>query len=187
MADRILGSQFLQDIAEFFLNFQSMYDGFVQRGRVGRAAAARPPHDVRGRHHARRPRRCARPSSSAHELRKRDFHLGALVLNKTLPDYLRGREGAQAAAAAGAPTRRRSPTGSPTLGGALADPTHTARVLRTVGESFENFAVVAKREAELRGELGRRVPRSLIDVPGLEADIHDLGGLAAHRRPPVRA
>ena len=31
MADRVLGSQFLQDIAEFFLNFQSMYAGFVER------------------------------------------------------------------------------------------------------------------------------------------------------------
>src|ERR671917_2157494 len=29
IADRILGSQFLQDIAEFFMLFQSMYDGFV--------------------------------------------------------------------------------------------------------------------------------------------------------------
>ncbi len=29
VADRILGSQFLQDIAEFFLLFQTMYDGFV--------------------------------------------------------------------------------------------------------------------------------------------------------------
>ena len=27
----MLGSQFLQDIAEFFLNFQSMYGGFVER------------------------------------------------------------------------------------------------------------------------------------------------------------
>src|SRR5439155_19245705 len=31
MADRILGGKFLQDIAEFFMNFQSMYDGFVKR------------------------------------------------------------------------------------------------------------------------------------------------------------
>ena len=53
VADRILGSQFLQDIAEFFLNFQSMYGGFVERAEVRRAAAARPAHDVRGRHHAR--------------------------------------------------------------------------------------------------------------------------------------
>src|SRR5207237_9498425 len=34
MADRILGAQFLHDIAEFFLNFQSMYAGFVQRARA---------------------------------------------------------------------------------------------------------------------------------------------------------
>src|SRR5947199_6719313 len=31
VADRILGSQFLEDIAEFFLLFQSMYAGFSQR------------------------------------------------------------------------------------------------------------------------------------------------------------
>ncbi len=31
LADRVLGSKFLEDIAEFFLNFQSMYDGFVER------------------------------------------------------------------------------------------------------------------------------------------------------------
>ena len=47
------GSKFLEDIAEFFLNFQSMYDGFVDARERGRAAAARPAHDVRGRHHAR--------------------------------------------------------------------------------------------------------------------------------------
>src|SRR3954463_8184258 len=34
MADRILGSKFLEDIAEFFLNFQSMYDGFITRARA---------------------------------------------------------------------------------------------------------------------------------------------------------
>src|SRR3546814_313698 len=30
VADRILGSKFLEDIAEFFLLFQTMYDGFVE-------------------------------------------------------------------------------------------------------------------------------------------------------------
>ena len=53
VADRILGSQFLQDIAEFFLNFQSMYAGFVERAEVGRATAARSPHDLRRGHDAR--------------------------------------------------------------------------------------------------------------------------------------
>src|SRR5205807_5418130 len=37
VADRILGSQFLQDIAEFFILFQTMYAGFVERAEaVGR-------------------------------------------------------------------------------------------------------------------------------------------------------
>src|SRR5688572_7657373 len=34
IADRVLGSQFLQDIAEFFILFQSMYKGFVERARA---------------------------------------------------------------------------------------------------------------------------------------------------------
>jgi hypothetical protein len=99
------------------------------------------------------------------------------VLNKTLPDSLRGREGAQAAARlVSDPTSAAASVAG--LGGVLADTAHTARVLRTVGDSFENFAVVAKREAELRAELAQGA-ELLIDVPGLEADIHDLGGLAA--------
>ncbi|MGH9018349.1 MAG: ArsA family ATPase, partial [Acidimicrobiales bacterium] len=34
VADRILGTQFLADIAEFFILFQSMYDGFVARAKA---------------------------------------------------------------------------------------------------------------------------------------------------------
>jgi anion-transporting ArsA/GET3 family ATPase len=34
VADRILGSAFLEDIAEFFILFQSMYSGFVERARA---------------------------------------------------------------------------------------------------------------------------------------------------------
>jgi hypothetical protein len=50
-------------------------------------------------------------------------------------------------------------------------------VLRTIGDSFRNFAVVAKREAELRGELARQ-PEVVATVPNLEVDIYDLAGLA---------
>ena len=100
MADRILGSQFLQDIAEFFLNFQSMYDGFVDAGArrssgcctiarttfaVVTTLEAAPLHEAE---------QLLRPSST-----RRDFHLGALVLNRTLPDSLlstRGRAGGDA-------------------------------------------------------------------------------------------
>src|SRR5437762_14050701 len=43
VADRILGTQFLQDIAEFFMLFQTMYDGFVKRAK----AVERLLHDKR--------------------------------------------------------------------------------------------------------------------------------------------
>ena len=87
MADRVLGSQFLQDIAEFFLNFQSMYGGFVERAK----AVEQLLHDRRTTFAVvttleGAPLREAEPF--CHELTARDFHLGALVLNKTLPDYL---------------------------------------------------------------------------------------------------
>jgi hypothetical protein len=49
--------------------------------------------------------------------------------------------------------------------------------LRTIGESFKNFAVVAKREAELKTELSR-VPDVVVNVPNFEVDIYDVSGLA---------
>jgi anion-transporting ArsA/GET3 family ATPase len=176
MADRILGSKFLQDIAEFFLNFQSMYEGFVERSR----AVERLMHDKRTTfavvttlesaplHEAER--FCA-------ELVARNFHLGALVLNKTLPDLLLDPAGAEAATACIDDAAPIAVALAETSDGALADPARTARVLRTIGESYRNFSVVAMREAELRAELAR-VPDVVTRVPMFEADIDDVNGLA---------
>ena len=177
MADRVLGSQFLQDIAEFFLNFQSMYDGFVERAKA-----------VEGLLHDRRTTFAVVTTLEGAPLREAEFfceqlsarryHLGALVLNKTLPGYLLAPDAAAAADVLVAE--------APTIAGALAedsdaaelaDAERTARVLRTVGDSFRNFAVVAKREAELRAELGRQ-PEVLATVPNFEIDIYDVAGLA---------
>jgi len=177
MADRILGSQFLQDIAEFFLNFQTMYDGFVERAN----AVEHLLHDRRTSFVVvttleGAPLREAQFFCEA--LTDRDFHLGALVLNKVLPEFLRSVEGRAAAdamladpeAAAGA----LSGLGIPDL----EDPERTARVLRTVATSFRDYAIVASREIELRDELGR-VPEVVATVPALEDDVHDLRGLAS--------
>ena len=111
VADRILGTQFLQDIAEFFILFQTMAPGFVRARRGGDAAAARPPHDVRRRDHAE--------AAPAHEaeffidvLAARRFHLGAVVLNKVLPDVpaRRRRRGRPAWRSASSTERRPRPT-----------------------------------------------------------------------------
>jgi anion-transporting ArsA/GET3 family ATPase len=180
IADRILGSKFLQDIAEFFLNFQSMYDGFVERAH----AVERLLHDKRTTFSVVTTLEAA-PLHEAErfceELRKRDFHLGALILNKTLPDSLVDPAGAAAANAfvddaapiAAALAELDDP--------ALTDPARTARVLRTIGESYKNFSVVAMREAELRAELAR-VPDVVVRVPTFEDDIGDVEGLAAISR-----
>ena len=58
----------------------------------------------------------------------------------------------------------------------MADQAANARVLRTVGESFRGYAVVATREAELREELSR-LPDTVAVVPALEDDVHDVTGL----------
>jgi anion-transporting ArsA/GET3 family ATPase len=176
MADRLLGSQFLQDIAEFFLLFQSMYQGFVERAN----AVERLLHDKRTTFAVV----TTLESAPLHEaeffceqLMKRDYHLGALILNRTLPRYLLSSDGDRAAetmcAEAGPIGDALVDTGAP----ALADPARTARVLSTIGESFQNFAVVAKREAELRAELAQ-APDVLADVPALDSDVGDMSGLA---------
>lgn len=176
MADRLLGSQFLQDISEFFLNFQSMYGGFVERAN----AVERLLHDRRTTFAVV----TTLESAPLHEaeffceqLLSRSYHLGALVLNRTLPRYLLSADGDRAAETLCAES---GPLGAELVETgvtALADPTRDARVLTTIGESFQNFAVVAKREAELRAELSQ-VPDVLADVPALDSDVGDMSGLA---------
>jgi anion-transporting ArsA/GET3 family ATPase len=176
MADRILGSQFLQDIAEFFLNFQTMYDGFVERAN----AVERLLHDRRTSFVVvttleGAPLREAEFFCEA--LNDRSFHLGALVLNKTLPDTLRSAEGRRAAEATLSDpdgiARKLVETG--VVGEADVD--STARVLRTCATTFRDYAIVATRERELRDELGR-LPDAVAAVPALEDDVHDVSGLA---------
>ncbi|HEY7439186.1 MAG TPA: ArsA-related P-loop ATPase [Acidimicrobiia bacterium] len=176
IADRLLGSQFLQDIAEFFLNFQAMYDGFVERAK----SVERLLHDRRTSFAVVTTLESAplhEAESFCDELVRRKYPLGALVLNKTLPPYLLSSEASDAAA--------RLVADSGPLGAqlaeldipALADAARNGRVLATIGESFLNYAVVARREAELRTELARR-PDIVVDVPNLDSDITDVAGLA---------
>jgi hypothetical protein len=60
----------------------------------------------------------------------------------------------------------------------VGDRSDVARVLSTVGESFLNYQVVAKREAEQRASLARS-PDVVAAVPYFEPDIADLAGLLA--------
>ncbi|HET9443194.1 MAG TPA: ArsA-related P-loop ATPase [Acidimicrobiales bacterium] len=173
VADRILGSQFLEDISEFFVLFQTMYDGFVQRAR----AVERLLHDHRTTFvvvSTLEPTPAREAEFFIRALGERGFHLGALVLNKVLPGYLLD----PAAAATAVDLARRSEEIAATLaaGAALGEPAQVARVLVEVADSFQRFHVVAQREAEERAELAA-APEVVACVPYFDSDIHDLEGL----------
>jgi anion-transporting ArsA/GET3 family ATPase len=171
VADRVLGSQFLEDVAEFFLLFQSMYEGFADRA----GAVKRLLHDRRTTFVVVSTLEVA-PLREAEEflslLVKDGFHPGGLVLNKVLPAYLLDPSLAAVAErlAADAPALAQA------VGEAAGDPVAVTRVLREVAASFRNFSVVAKREAEERAELGS-VPDVVVSVPYFDEDIGDLSGL----------
>ncbi|NLA37389.1 MAG: AAA family ATPase [Actinobacteria bacterium] len=171
VADRILGTQFLHDVAEFFILFQTMYDGFVER-------AAAVNHLLESSHttfvvvstlEAAPVREAQFFLDLLHE---RNLHVGAVVLNKVLPEYLLRSDGAEAATMLS--------THSAAVAEQLADvwdaEGHGERLLREIGTSFTNYQLVAQREAELRSELSRKAD-TVAALPYMSDDITDLGGL----------
>jgi anion-transporting ArsA/GET3 family ATPase len=171
VADRILGSKFLEDIAEFFLLFQTMYEGFVDRAKaVTRTLADKRTTFVVVSTLEAAPVREAEYFIDA--LDQRGLQLGAVVLNKVLPTWFLDRDATGAATALCA--RHDALAGE--LPAELGEPAQVARVLHEVGESFLNFQVVAKREAEMRAELSA-APEVVATVPYFDHDITDLAGL----------
>ena len=151
IADRVLGSHFLQDIAEFFILFQAMEKGFVARAReveallgdprttfvVVSTLEAAPAHEA---------------AYLARELANRDYQLGAIVANRVMPPALTSR------AAASSAKRLREAVTSTTLAAEIAvdleaDAATVANVLGEVATRFHEVAMVATREAERRAEL----------------------------------
>ncbi len=171
VADRILGSKFLEDVAEFFLLFQSMYGGFVGRAK----AVTRTLADSRTTFVVVSTLESA-PLAEAEffvdALEERGLHLGAVVLNKALPSWFL-EPGTTASATALCATADDLAARLPEAVGAKEQ---VARVLKEVGESFLNFQVVAKREAETRAELSA-APEVVATVPYFDHDITDLAGL----------
>ncbi len=180
VADRVLGSRFLQDIAEFFILFQTMEPGFVKRAKqverlltdqrttfvVVSTLEAAPAHES---------------AYLAAALRERQMSLGALVLNRTLPAEIR-----RPAAARAADELRAAATGKALverLAGSAAvtpaaTPAEVGDVLAEVAERFADIAVVAGREAQRRRSLATVSPL-VVEAPTMRDDIHDIAGLLA--------
>jgi anion-transporting ArsA/GET3 family ATPase len=168
VADRILGTQFLADISEFFILFQSMYSGFVERAEaVTRLLSDRRTTFMIVSTLEATPVREAEFFSA--ELTARKLHLGAIVLNKVLPEYLRDAKTDKLAQSMEA-------RAAELADGLTEDPAVAERVIGEVAQSFLNFSVVARREAEQQAELSG-APDVLVTVPFFDADIYDMAGL----------
>jgi anion-transporting ArsA/GET3 family ATPase len=176
VADRVLGSRFLQDIAEFFILFQTMEAGFVSRaGKVERLLTDDRTTFVVVTTLEAAPAREAR--FLADELQRRRMPLGAMVLNRTLPPNVRQAAVVKAAAglhdvAADAAQVRELAR----VAGAKA--VEVKRVLGEVADRFRDITVVAGREAERRAELATAAPITAV-VPTMPTDVHDLPTLLA--------
>ncbi|HTO00122.1 MAG TPA: ArsA-related P-loop ATPase [Microthrixaceae bacterium] len=184
VADRILGTQFLEDIAEFFILFQSMYDGFVERAdAVTKLMASQITSFIVVSTLEVSPSREA--EFFLELLTERGYNVGALVLNKVLPNYFLSAEGAESARLLNRDALPLAEQVSAIFddsdfaeGSTASLPSRLEHMFAEIGSSFLNYQVVARREEEQREHLGR-VPSLTRSVPYFEEDIHSLDGLLA--------
>jgi len=172
VADRILGTQFLEDIAEFFILFQSMYEGFVERAQAVTALLGSPQTTflVVSTLEVAPSREAAYFLSL---LEQRRYHVGALVLNKVLPELLLDPRGTETA---GLLATRGDEVGAKIDEELSLGMPHAGTVLTEIGRSFMDYQVVARRESEQRRELAA-IPELTLSVPYFDDDIHSLEGL----------
>ncbi len=180
VADRILGSRFLQDIADFFMLFQQMESGFVRRAREVESLLVDPRTafvvvttlETAPSHEAR---------FLARELVARQMTLGAVVANRVLPPEMASSEAADSATALGEQVADVAPAVAARLD---SQPRATQTALTKVAARFDDVALVAAREADRQVALAA-LTSTLLTVPWLSDDIHDLAGLgvlAGHLR-----
>ncbi len=158
LADRFLGLQFLQDLSEFFLAFESMYDGFKERAARVHALLREPSSGfvmVAGPS----PLALAEALYFHRRLTEKGMPFVAFVVNRVHADPAREVR-----------SRRRGRAGvAPELAARLAETLREQQVLARV-----------ERRAVARLEVDTR-ERPIL-VPELEQDVHDLRGLAEFGR-----
>ncbi len=167
VADRILGSQFLQDVAEFFLLFQSMYGGFVRRAEAVRAVLHEPSTSFVV---------VTSPETAAvreaefflSELESRGLAVGALVMNRVLPQALTDPQ-ARALGVRVVSEGLGSATGS---GLSVRE----QRVLELASESYGRIAALAEAHHTTLERIAMRPPVACT-VPVEVGDLTDLSGL----------
>jgi anion-transporting ArsA/GET3 family ATPase len=174
IADRILGTQFLEDITEFFLSLHSMHAGFVQRAR----AVSRLLSDERTSFlvvATPEPAPLREADYFLAELTSRRYEVGALVLNRALPDVLSSSVTESAAEELG---RTAAEIAVDAASAIVEADDAVERVLRVAAASASQWAVVARREAAARDRVATVGPL-VVTVPSLEIEVGDLSSIRA--------
>jgi anion-transporting ArsA/GET3 family ATPase len=173
IADRILGSRLLEDVAEFFMLFQAMEKGFVRHADEVEQLLADPRTTFVVVSTLE-----AAPSYEAayfaRELVRREYHLGAIIANRVLPASMTAKASATSA-------RKLVKAADGDLAGRVAEqleaqPDTVRDVLTEIGTRFHDVAVVATREAERRAELAE-LCNLLVTAPVLDRDVNDIADL----------
>lgn len=174
VADKILGTQFLQDIAEFFMAFQTMYDGFVARAE----AVSQLLRDERTTFMVVTTLESV-PAREAEfflgALRERRLDVGLLVVNKVLPAGFGDDKAADLARVLAKHAEEIAVELSSEMG-LGDDPGPLSEVLAATAQGFLDFGLLAGRQAEMAAEL-RRSQETTVTVPFLDDEITDLAGL----------
>jgi anion-transporting ArsA/GET3 family ATPase len=149
LADRVLGLEFLQDLSEFFLAFEGMYDGFKERAARVKAVLGRAAFVL-----------VATPAPTAVEealyfrrrLAEAQMPFAAYVVNRVHP----------------APPRGRLLGGKPRLPEGL---------VRKLAQIAAEEGELARREEKTVARLKVDARDPVLVVPERERDVHDLKGL----------
>jgi anion-transporting ArsA/GET3 family ATPase len=158
---RIVGSDVLEDTAEFFGNLEGMYDGFKQRARE---VAALLQSDVTSFVVVTSPAEESVTEATffATRLNESGLPFGALVVNRVHPSWADAIES------------------KPRQIARLEQSDDTARLLAALLENEQDFSKVVSLEEKNLDALARKIPRHRwVRVPYLEREAVDIGGLAA--------
>jgi anion-transporting ArsA/GET3 family ATPase len=177
VAGRVTGMELLQDLADFFRDFEGMYDGFKQRAeevlallrapssRFVVVTSAEPP-----------PLREAR--FFLERLEQEGLHAAGVIVNRVRPEVPRDPSdaGLDRAVQALEAADGNDPAAAETSDPDRSDDAAIAGALRLLAD-VRNLAARQRRDVAA-GLFGVDVP-ALVEVPLLGGDVHDLDGLDA--------
>lgn len=156
LADRVLGLQFLQDLSEFFLAFEALYDGFKERAtRVRALLRERSSGFVL----------VGSPAPAALD-EALYFHARLMAREMPFVSFLVNRVHTDPSAGMPAPRGRAAASLAPELRDVL---------LRLHAEQRH----LARRDQRQLAALAKQTRASVVPIPAFEGDIHDLRGLCA--------